>query len=106
MKDTFRMDTKGWAPKSILPTNGVVVGPNIHELSCVGELMDQPEPESIRINHYNTNEYQMHWLRQNHKSFDKETPWECIYLGESKDDHMDTFREKMESWDYLNLEEL
>lgn len=106
LKDTFRMNTRGWAPKSVLPTRGAVVGPNIHELSCRGSMLDQPDPESIRINHYNTNEYQMHWLSQNHKRFDSDTPWERIYLGESKDDHMEAFREKMESWDYLDLESL
>lgn len=104
LKDTFGLNTLGWSPKSILPTEGTITGPNIHELSCSG-MLDQPDPETIRINHYNTNEYQMHWLSQNYREFDKETPWDRIFLGESKDDHMEFFREKMESWDYLNLED-
>lgn len=106
LRDTFSMNTRGWAPKSILPTADVVVGPNIHELTCTGGLLDQPDPEVIRINHYNTNEYQMHWLRHNHRVFDSKTPWDRIFLGESTDNHMESFREKMSSWDYLNLEDL
>lgn len=105
LNDTFEMNTKNWAPKSIVPTRSVALGTNIHEIKCMGEILDQPDKSLIRINHYNTNEYQMHWLRSNHKNFDNETPLDKLKLGQSFDFHMDAFKEKMSNWTYVNLEE-
>lgn len=106
LTDTFQMETKDWAPKNILPTKDIEFGSNIHELSCRGGLLNQPDRNMIKFNHYNTNEYQMHWLRSNHARFDKHTPFEKIYLGQSQDESLIPFVEKMRKWDYLILEEL
>jgi hypothetical protein len=106
LRDTFRMETRGWAPKNILPTSGVVSGTNIHDISCHGDLLDQPDRRLIKINHYNTNEYQMWWLAKNHMIYDHNTPLEQIYLGQSQDESLAPFSEKMKNWDYLNLEEI
>lgn len=104
--DTFRMETRDWAPKNILPNKDVEFGSNIHELGCRGDLLDQTDKNLIKFNHYNTNEYQMHWLKSNHMRFDNKTPFEELYLGQSKDYSLASFTEKMRNWDYLNLEEL
>lgn len=106
LADTFRMNTRDWAPKNILPTKDVIAKSNVHELSCGGMLLNQPDKESIKINHYNTNEYQMWWLKRNYKKYDKETPFERMFLGESEDYSLNRFKEKMSQWDYLNLEEI
>jgi hypothetical protein len=103
--ETFQMETRGWAPKNILPTKGVSFGRDIHNLSC-GGLLDQPDRDLIKINHYNTNEYQMHWLKQNHMHFDKQTPFERLFLGESHDHSLERFKEEMSAWEYIRLEEL
>lgn len=105
MTETFRMETRGWAPKNILPTKAVSLGKNIHNLSCEGELLDQPNRDAIKINHYNTNEYQMHWLRRNHMHYDKETPFERLFLGESHDHSLGSFKKEMSKWDYVRWEE-
>ena len=104
--ETFEMETRGWAPKNILPTKGVRMGPDIHSLSCDGSLLDQPDRSLIKLNHYNVNEYQMHWLRHNHKAFDSDTPFEMLFLGQSHDYSLAPFREEMENWDYFSLEEI
>ena len=106
LTDTFQMETRGWAPKSILSTKGTMEGVNIHELRCRGAMLDQPERKIIKFNHYNTNEYQMHWLRKNHMKYDPQTPFNHLFLGQSEDRSLDNFKEKMSQWDYLNLEEI
>lgn len=103
--ETFHMETRGWAPKNILPTRGVSFGKDIHNLSCRGRLLDQPDRSAIKINHYNTNEYQMHWLRQNHMHFDRETPFESLFLGQSHDHSLGRFAGEMSEWDYIKWEE-
>jgi hypothetical protein len=102
--ETFQMETRGWAPKNILPTTGVSFGKDIHNLSCRGRLLDQPDRSAIKINHYNTNEYQMHWLRQNHTHFDRETPFESLFLGQSHDHSLGRFAGEMSKWDYIKWE--
>jgi len=106
LTETFEMETRGWAPKSILPTSGVVGAANIHEIGCEGRLLDQPDRSVIKINHYNTNEYQMHWLRANHKSFDSDTPLEMLFLGQSRDYSLSRFEKEMSSWEYVRWEEI
>lgn len=90
--ETFQMETRGWAPKNILPTKGVSFGKDIHNLSRHGNLLDQPDRNAIKINHYNTNEYQMHWLKHNHMHFDRKTPFESLFLGQSHDHSIERFR--------------
>lgn len=104
--ETFQMETKNWAPKNILWTAGVKSGIDIHNLSCNGAVLDQPDKSSIKLLHYNVNEYQMHWLAQNHKNFDRETPLELLFLGQSHDLSLETFRGEMEKWDYFRWEDL
>lgn len=105
LTETFQMETRGWAPKNILPTKDVVLGKDIHNLSCRGSMLDQPDRNMIKINHYNTNEYQMHWLKHNHMHFDRETPFESLFLGQSRDHSLERFREEMSKWDYFRWEE-
>lgn len=106
LTDTFQMETRGWAPKNILLNKTTSEGSNIHQLGCQGTILDQPERSIIKINHYNTNDYQMHGLRKNHMKYDPKTPFDHLFLGQSKDNSLDNFKEKMSQWDYLNLEEL
>jgi hypothetical protein len=103
--ETFQMETRGWAPKNILPTKGVSLGRDIHNLSCDG-LLDQPNRSLIKLNHYNTNEYQMHWLKQNYMHFDRDTPFERLFLGQSHDNSLERFKEEMSAWHYIKLEEI
>ncbi len=105
LTETFEMETKNWAPKNILPTASVRPHRTIHDIYCLGKMMDQPSRNLIKINHYNVNEYQMHWLKQNHMKFDKKTPFEKLFLGQSRDLSLERFKEEMEKWDYFNLEE-
>lgn len=105
LNETFEMNTKNWAPKSLVKTKFALPGANIHEVGCGGEILNQPEGKIIRINHYNTNEYQMHWLKNNHKTIDAGVDFEKLQLGSSSDHYMDKFKEKMSSWNYVNLEE-
>ena len=105
IKETFQMETRGWAPKNILPTKGVEFGKDIHNLRCRGRLLDQPDREAIKINHYNVNEYQTYWLQYNHMHYDKKTPFENLFLGQSSDHSLDGFAEEMSRWNYLKWEE-
>jgi len=105
MTETFTMETRDWAPKNILPTKSVTFGKDIHSLSCAGNILNQPDRSLIKLNHYNVNEYQMHWLSHNHMHFDKQTPLERLFLGESHDHSLDAFKEKMSAWDYFRWEE-
>jgi hypothetical protein len=104
--ETFQMETRGWAPKNILPTKYVTIGGDIHTLSCRGRMLDQPDRNLIKINHYNTNEYQMHWLKQNYMHFDRDTPFERLFLGQSHDNSLERFKEEMSAWHYIKLEEI
>lgn len=104
--ETFSMETRDWAPKNILPTKGVSFGGDIHNLSCRGRMLDQPDRGLIKINHYNVNEYQMHWLRHNHMHYDRETPFESLFLGQSHDHSLGRFAGEMSEWDYIKWEEL
>jgi len=106
MTETFQMETRGWAPKNILPTKAVIFGKDIHNLSCRGRMLDQPDRSLIKLNHYNTNEYQMHWLAQNHTQYDRKTPLERLFLGESHDNSLERFKKEMSAWDYIRLEEI
>lgn len=104
MTETFQMETRGWAPKNILPTKEVRLGVDIHNLRCEGLMLDQPNKDLIKINHYNVSEYQIHWLRHNHMHYDKETPFERLFLGESQDRSLNRFAKEMSNWNYVNLE--
>lgn len=104
--ETFQMETRGWAPKNILPTKGVAIGRNIHDLNCGGALLDQPDRNLIKLNHYNTSEYQMHWLKHNHAQYDKDTPFEKLFLGQSHDHSLGAFAEEMSKWDYVRWEDV
>jgi len=105
--ETFKMETRGWAPKNILPTKGVHYSHiNIHKISCQGKLLDQPDRNLIKINHYNVNEYQVHWMKRNHMRYDKETPFEALFLGQSHDHSIERFKEEMSAWEYFRWEEI
>ena len=103
--ETFQMEMRGWAPKNILPTKGVLFGRDIHNLSCSGKLLDQPDREIIKFNHYNVNEYQMHWLKHNHMQFDSNTQFERLFLGQSHDHSLESFAGEMSKWDYFRWED-
>lgn len=106
LTDTFQMETRGWAPKNILTTKSVFFGANIHDLNCSGKILDEPERSLIKINHYNTSEYQIYWLRQNHGKYDKKTPLESLYLGQSQDYSLHRFKKEMNEWHYVRWEDL
>lgn len=103
--ETFHMETRGWAPKNILRTAGVSAKIDIHNLSCNGVVLDQPDRSLIKFLHFNVNEYQMHWLKHNHMHFDRETPFESLFLGQSHDRSLERFGEEMSKWDYVRWEE-
>lgn len=104
--DTFEMETRNWAPKSIVDPKKIKIGNNIHQLDCKEKMLDQPNRNLIRINHYNCNEYQFHWLSKNYHQFDCKVKKEDLYLGQSKDSSMVRYKEKLEKWNFTNTDHL
>lgn len=104
--DTFEMETKHWAPKSIIDPKKIKIGNNIHQIDCEGKMLDQPNRNLIRINHYNCNEYQFYWLNKNYHHYDKNIKKENLHLGQSKDLSMSRYKEQLEKWNFKDTNHL
>jgi hypothetical protein len=104
ISDSFELDTKNWAVKWILDTKSIEKLYNMHSFSYSKKILDQPDKNVIKFNHYNYNEIQEPWIIDNvtPKGFDKNK----LKLGLIKRQDLLKYKILFDNWNFTDLSEI
>jgi hypothetical protein len=99
--DSFELDTRNWAVKYILNTKFIKKMYSMHYFEYTKNILDQPDKNIIKFNHYNYNKSQEEWILNNITS-DRDK----IKLGLIKRKDLSKYKILFDNWNFTDLSEI